>query len=125
MEVDLIIKMGFFVRDLYRHIAELHSEQYGTHPDIPLFNVYRGQGLSQSNFKQLLKTHGGSLSFNNFLSTSLNRLVSLAYAESSQYNPDLVGVLFEITINLSISSTSFANVSDISVLYLQLVYFIL
>jgi hypothetical protein len=26
MEVDLIIKMGFFVRDLYEHLAQLHSK---------------------------------------------------------------------------------------------------
>jgi hypothetical protein len=28
MEVDLIIKMGFFVRDLHNHIVALHAEQY-------------------------------------------------------------------------------------------------
>ncbi len=31
MEVEVIIKMGFFVRDLHKHIAELHLEQYGEH----------------------------------------------------------------------------------------------
>jgi len=28
MEVDLIIKMGFFLQDLHNHIAALHSQQY-------------------------------------------------------------------------------------------------
>ena len=114
MEVDLIIKMGFFVRDLHQHIAALHSEQYGGQNHYSSFTVYRGQGLSQTDFEQLMKTQGGLISFNNFLSTSLDRAVSFAFAESNQYNPDMIGVLFEITINPSISSTSFANIRDVS-----------
>jgi hypothetical protein len=46
MEVDLIIKMGFFVRDLHQHIAALHAEQYCGHHQSGSFIVYRGQGLS-------------------------------------------------------------------------------
>jgi len=70
IEVDLIIKMGFFVRDLHNHIAELHTEQYGGHHHSNSFTIYRGQGLSQMDFGQLMKTQGGLLAFNNFLSTS-------------------------------------------------------
>jgi tetratricopeptide (TPR) repeat protein len=115
MEVDLIIKMGFFVQDLHNHIATLHAEQYGGHHHhSDSFIVYRGQGLSQTDFDQLMKTKGGLMSFNNFLSTSLDRAVSFTFADSNQYNPDLIGVLFKITINPSISSTFFANIHDIS-----------
>lgn len=73
--------------------------------------VYRDQDLSQTDFNQLVKTKGGLLSFNSFLSTSLDRTGSLAFAESSQYNSGLTGVLFEIIVD---SSTSFAHVCDIS-----------
>ena len=114
MEVDLIIKMGFFVQDLHNHIAALHSEQYGGQNHYSSFTVYRGQGLSQTDFDQLMKTKGGLLSFNNFLSTSLDRAVSLAFAESNQYNPETIGVLFEITINPSVSSTVFTSIRDVS-----------
>jgi tetratricopeptide (TPR) repeat protein len=114
MEVDLIIKMGFFLRDLHNHIATLHAEQYGEHHHSDSFIVYRGQGLSQTDFDQLMKTKDGLMSFNNFLSTSLDRAVSFAFAESNQNNPDLIGVLFNITINPSISSTFFANIHDVS-----------
>jgi tetratricopeptide (TPR) repeat protein len=110
MEVDLTIKMGFFIRDLHNHIATLHLKQYGGQNHWNSFTVYRGQGLSQTDFENLKKIQGGLLSFNNFLSTSLDRQVSLAFAESNQYNPDHVGVLFEIIINPSISSSPFANV---------------
>jgi tetratricopeptide (TPR) repeat protein len=114
MEVDLIIRMGFFIRDLHNHIAELHTEQYGGQNHSDSFIVYRGQGLSQTDFNQLMETKGGLMSFNNFLSTSRNQQVSLAFAESNQYNPDLVGVLFKIRIDPSISTSPFGNVRNVS-----------
>ena len=114
MEVDVIIKMGFFIRDLHNYIVELHEKQYITHYYPYVSTVYRGQGLSQTDFEQLRKTQGGLLSFNNFLSASLDREVSFAFAESNQSNPDLIGVLFEIIVNPSISSSPFANIGNVS-----------
>jgi tetratricopeptide (TPR) repeat protein len=114
MEVELITKMGFFLRDLHNDIVQLYTEQYRAHHDSDSFPVYRGQGFSQTDFDQLKKTQGGLISFNNFLSTSLDQAVSFAFAKSSTDNPDLIGVLFEIAINPSISSTSFANVQIVS-----------
>jgi tetratricopeptide (TPR) repeat protein len=114
MEADLIVNMGFFVRDLHNHIARLHSEQYGEQNHSNLFVVYRGQGLSETDFNHMKTTQGGLISFNNFLSTSLDRAVSLAFAESITGNPDFIGVLFEINIVPSICSTSFANVKNVS-----------
>jgi hypothetical protein len=76
MEVDLIIKMGFFVRDLHHHIATLHTEQYSGQIHLDSFTVYRGQGLSQTDFNQLLKTKGGLMSFNNFFWCLLSKSCS-------------------------------------------------
>jgi tetratricopeptide (TPR) repeat protein len=119
MEVDLIIKMGFFVRDLHNHIAALHSEQYNGLNRLDSFTLYRGQGLSPIDFDQLMETKGGLMSFNNFLSTSRDRTVSFAFADSNASDPDLIGILFEITVNPSIPSTPFANISDVSYFKLE------
>jgi len=62
----------------------------------------------------LKKTQGGLLSFNKFLLTSLERKIFLAFAAGNPNNPDLVGVLFEISINPSISTSPFANVRNVS-----------
>jgi len=59
MEVDLIIKMGFFVRDLHNHIAELHFQQYSGRSDKQSFVVYRGQSLSLKDFNNLKDAQGG------------------------------------------------------------------
>ncbi|CAF3326144.1 unnamed protein product, partial [Rotaria socialis] len=47
MDVNILIKMGFFINDLHRQIQQLHSEQFGDHKHLTPFVVYRGQGLPQ------------------------------------------------------------------------------
>jgi tetratricopeptide (TPR) repeat protein len=113
-DVDIIIKMGFFIADLHRDVEKLHKEQLGSHLISKTSTVYRGQGLSSTDFDQLMNTKGGLLSFNNFLSTSKERAVSFAFAESNQYNPDLIGILFIMTIDPSKSTTPFASINDVS-----------
>ncbi len=110
MDVDIILKMGFFVSDLHKDIAVLHSEQ----DYLNSFVVYRGQGLSHTDFNQLKKTQGGLLAFNNFLSISYDHAVAYRFADSNRDDPDLIGVLFQITINSSTPSSPFANITDIS-----------
>jgi tetratricopeptide (TPR) repeat protein len=114
MDVDLIIKMGFYVRDLHNHIVELHIEQYSEHNQSNSFIVYRGQGLFQTDFDQMKTMQGGLLAFNNFLSASHNRDVSLRFVRRTIDTSKLVGVLFVMKIDSLISSTPFANVKNVS-----------
>ncbi|CAF0930616.1 unnamed protein product [Adineta steineri] len=114
MDADIIVRMGFFINDLHRDIQRLHSEQFDGHQSSTTFTVYRGQGLSKEDFIELTKTKGGLLSFNNFLSTSRNRNVSLAFAQEAAINPDLVGILFVMSINPADSTTPFASITDVS-----------
>ncbi|CAF1325716.1 unnamed protein product [Adineta steineri] len=114
MDVDIIIRMGFFINDLIRDIQRLHSEQFGGHQAGKTFTVYRGQGLSKKDFIEMTKNKGGLLSFNNFLSTSKNRDVSRNFVRQTAANPDLVGVLFIISISPMYSTTPFACVSDVN-----------
>jgi tetratricopeptide (TPR) repeat protein len=114
MDVNIIIKIGFFIGDLHRQIEELHKEQFGDHNSHKNFTVYRGQGMSKGNFEQLMKTKGGSMSFNNFLSTSKDREVSLDFARRALPNEDMVGVLFVMAIDPAKSTTPFASITDVS-----------
>ena len=114
MNLDIIIKIGFFISDLHRHIEHLHHEQFNKHYTDAAFTVYRGQGLSKTNFNQLMNTKNGVMSFNNFLSTSKNRDVSLDFSRNALTNPDSVGILFVMTIDPSKSSTSFASITTAS-----------
>jgi hypothetical protein len=76
--------------------------------------VYRGQGLSKTDFNQLTKTKGGLLSFNTLLFTSKNRAVSLDFARHTVRKNDLVGILFVMMIDPSRSTTPFAYITDVS-----------
>ena len=114
MDVDIIIKMGFFIKDLHNHIKELHNEQFIDVHSQATFTVYRGQGMEKTQFEHLTKTNGGLISFNNFLSTSKNHSTSLRFANNALTNPDLVGVLFIMTIDPSQSTTPFASIKDVS-----------
>jgi tetratricopeptide (TPR) repeat protein len=108
MDMEIIIKMGFFIRDLHRHIEQVYSEYHFEQ----LLTLYRGQGLSKTDFEQMMKTKGGFISFNNFLSASKDSGVSLNFAHRAIENPDLIGILFIMTIDPSKSSTPFALIND-------------
>ncbi|CAF1534592.1 unnamed protein product, partial [Rotaria sp. Silwood1] len=115
MDVDIILKMGFFIRHLHQHIKELHSEQEGNMPTN--FQLFRGQGLSIEDFETMKKAKGGLMSFNNFLSTSRNREISFNnFARPAALNTNSVGILFIMNIDTGIctkSSTPYAEVSKV------------
>ncbi|CAF1588840.1 unnamed protein product, partial [Adineta ricciae] len=112
LEYDVIMNMGFLIRDLHDEIAKLHSQQFGKEKQN--FTVFRGQGLSLQDFDKLERTQGGLISFNSFLSTSRIEDISLGYAKCSAARVDTVGILFKMTIDTSTSSTTFARIDQIS-----------
>ncbi|CAF1020339.1 unnamed protein product [Rotaria sordida] len=118
MDVDIILKMGFFIRHLHQHITELHREQQNSKAAMPSkFQVFRGQGLSMEAFEKMKKTKGGLMSFNNFLSTSRNREISFkSFARPAAFDANTVGILFIMNIDTAIctaSSTPFVNVKNV------------
>jgi tetratricopeptide (TPR) repeat protein len=60
------------------------------------------------------KTLGGLMSFNNFLSTSRNRQVSLEFARPEALKPDLVGILFIMNIDPKVCATSSIPFADVT-----------
>ncbi|CAF3463229.1 unnamed protein product [Rotaria socialis] len=67
LDMEAMSKLGFFIRKLHLQLEQLHKEQSASFKKS--FTVYRGQGLSQQDFQNLMGSKGGLLSFNNFLST--------------------------------------------------------
>ncbi|CAF1241869.1 unnamed protein product [Rotaria sordida] len=118
MDINIILKMGFFIRHLHQHITDLHREQQSSKAAMPSkFQVFRGQGLSMEAFEKMKKTKGGLMSFNNFLSTSRNRDISFeTFARPATFNANTVGILFVMNIDTAIctaSSTPFVNVKNV------------
>ncbi|CAF4428065.1 unnamed protein product, partial [Rotaria magnacalcarata] len=72
--------------------------------------------MSKEDFQSLLDSKGGLLSFNNFLSTSMEPKVGMEFVERTmKKNPDVVGVIFIMTIDqskISTSNTPFAMIDE-------------
>jgi tetratricopeptide (TPR) repeat protein len=113
LEVDTIINMGFFIHDLHEELRKLHREQVGAYHG-KTFILYRGQGLLKPDFEKLSKLKGSLMSFNNFLSTSKTRSVSLHFAKNALGKENTVGILFHISIDSSIVSTPYASIRNVS-----------
>ncbi|CAF0794183.1 unnamed protein product [Adineta steineri] len=111
MDADIIITMGFFLRGLHQQIEQLYQQQDGS-CERKSFVVYRGQGLMKLDFEKLEKTKGGLISFNNFLSTSKNKEVSLDFAECASTKLDTLGIIFIMSIDPCIKSTPFASIKE-------------
>ena len=113
MDTDIIMKMGFFIRRLHIHMDKLHREQQAQHPITHEFTVYRGQGLPHEYFEKMKQSEGGLMAFNNFLSTSRSREVSLYFARTSNF--DLMAALFLMTIDPRVceqAGISFVDAKD-------------
>jgi tetratricopeptide (TPR) repeat protein len=114
LDVDIIVKMGFFIRDLHRNLEKLHSEKIHDYPG-QFLTVYRGQTLTNAKFAKMQEMKGGLISFNNFLSTSQNEDVSINFSRRGLgKNPDSVSVLFIMTIDLTMSTIPFASIEKTS-----------
>ncbi|CAF0907974.1 unnamed protein product [Adineta steineri] len=113
LDTDLIIKMGFFLRDVHQQLEQLHQEQGNSFGRKP-FIVYRGQGLIKSEFEKLQKSKRGLMSFNSLLTTSTDKEVSLRFTRHASTEPNKVGVLFVMSIDPSIKSAPFVFLKDVS-----------
>jgi hypothetical protein len=57
-DVDIIIRMGFFIGDLHRQIEQLNKGQSVVdHMAAKMLSVYRGQGLSKADFQKMKETN--------------------------------------------------------------------
>jgi hypothetical protein len=61
-----------------------------------------------------MKTKGGLISFNNFLSTSKKENITRIYARRAMNDSGLIGVVFKMVIDPWVSSTPFALINDVS-----------
>jgi len=105
--IELLIKMGFFIRDLHQKIDQLQTEINNSNTII----VYRGQGILENDFERIKNNKNGFLSFKNFLWTNTDRKISLSFARSARNNPDLFGVLFRMEINSMMKFSSLEKLS--------------
>lgn len=104
LDVDVFIKMGFFLRDLDQQIKRSYEEQ--SNNPIPLM-VYRGQGMNTEDFEKLRQCPNGLLSFNNFVSTSANQNVAEMFLPNPAQDLTTTAIIFKIEIDRTIKSAPY------------------
>lgn len=111
LDVDLIMKMSFYIRRLQKDI----EAGFSRNTLKSFFTVYRGQGLSNDDFNKLRKTKKRYMSFNSFLSTTMKERVATNFSCEAldMVNNSNVGIVFVMTIDPSLcKSTPFIQVND-------------
>jgi tetratricopeptide (TPR) repeat protein len=68
----------------------------------------------KTDFEKVLKTNGGLMSFNNFLSASKDRELSLGFAQEALQQMDTVVILFKMSLGLSVTSYPFACIQEVT-----------
>jgi tetratricopeptide (TPR) repeat protein len=112
LEADVMVMMGFYIRDLHQEITRLHCKQTSTHMK-ETFSVYRGQLLSTEQLNKLRKSKGGLMCFNSFLSTTVRECVALKFARNcSSEKRGFVSVMFMMDIDPKLTTTPFAKIQD-------------
>ncbi|CAF1556652.1 unnamed protein product [Adineta steineri] len=116
-EIDIILKIAFFIKDLHQELEQLHSKEFPRTSSNKPFTVYRGQCVSEVDMEKIRETKGGLIAFTNFLSTSKQREVSMNFALLSlRKNPSDVGILYVMNINPRKATTAFASIDSVSAL---------
>jgi tetratricopeptide (TPR) repeat protein len=106
--IEILIKMAFFIKDLYQQFESLQMETLKTNK-LPII-VYRSHHVTNEEFENIKNNKGNLLSFNNFIIADYDRETSLNLASRAQNNNNLmVGILFRIKIESKRTSTPFTS----------------
>ena len=113
-DVNILIKLSFFIRDLHDQIDRLHREQFIDPGLKQTFTVYHGQGLHKGPAEQMVKSKKGLVIFNSFLCASTDRRLTHDFAHRALKDADFVGLLFVMTIDPSKTTVPFAFINSVT-----------
>ena len=106
-DIELIYLFRFFITDLCSALKQEHMKM----KDQERFTTYRGQTIPIEELEKWKRNVGQVLSINSFFSTSRVKKISIDFLESKRVPSGFQRVLFEIDVDPSLSSGSYADVS--------------
>ncbi|CAF1261651.1 unnamed protein product [Didymodactylos carnosus] len=110
-DIDLLFSMRFFIKDISQQLKDEHRKFAGKNG---VMRVYRGQAVATEEINKLRCGEGQLISFNSFLSTSLNKDAALIFARQIAPADTLQRVFFEIKVDTRLETRAFADISDMS-----------
>ena len=111
-DVELIVQLAFFIRDLHRDIKKSHLQTHN-HQFRPI-SVYRAAQMAPKQLENIQKHSDGLLAFNDFLLTNLEKGLALKYAEKLRDRFDSIGVLYTINVDPKESSIPYIAVQHLA-----------
>lgn len=106
-DIELIYLFRFFITDLCSALEQEHTKM----KDQGRFTTYRGQTIPSAELEKWKSNVGQVLSINSFFSTSRVKKASIDFLESKRVRSGFQRVLFEIDIDPSLSTGTYADVS--------------
>ena len=111
-DMEPLYNMRTLIRHLQQQILQLSPINDPARSSSTL-TLYQGQPMPKDDFLKLQNNEGGLLSVSNFLSTSTDRHVAIAYAGVS--DEKTIAVVFELTLDVNHQGkTSFACIESVS-----------
>lgn len=104
-DAELLVKLGFYIRDLHESIEELQETEKNKKKVLTLF---RGQGIDPTQLQKLMIT-GSLIAFNSFLSTTIDKAIAKGFLKNK---PPESSVLFIMNVERKNFSTRFAYIND-------------
>ncbi|CAF3413348.1 unnamed protein product [Rotaria sp. Silwood1] len=98
-EIDILYKLGFFIKHLNVQLVRLYEENELLMKNISI--VYRGKTMLTEEFDALIKnSYDGLLSFSNFLVTTINKENAIDFIHRRlTTRQNMIGIVFEIHID--------------------------
>ena len=110
LDMEVLVHLRRFIKDLHEELSRLHedssTQQWST--------LYRGVLMPIEKLIEFQQNEGCLLSFNQFLSTTVERETALVFAGDLNCDPDLAAILFEIKIATDLSKATFARIDHLS-----------
>lgn len=111
-DIEIVIRMGFFIKDLHQQIEKLQMETLRTHR-LPLM-AYRSQNISNDDFERMKSIKGNLLAFNNFILADPDYEGSIELARRARNASIGIGVLFQLQVDSMKTSSPFAALPNVT-----------
>ena len=111
-DIEIVIRMGFFIKDLHQQIEKLQLETLRT-IRLPIMG-YRSQNITHEDFERMKSITGNLLAFNNFILADPDYQESLELARRARNNGTGIGVLFQLKVESVKTSSPFAALHNMT-----------
>lgn len=113
-DYSTLFAFRFFISDIAKQINIHYENDLRINDKRTPFLVYRGQIIHSNELEMLKKNIGEHLSMNSFFSTSLKQSIALKFIRSLPDENQFERILFQIQIDPTFQSKSFAHIEQLS-----------